>query len=155
MPNMLHFRLVEVIVHMKNLYDKERNLVNVSNSILRHYKLETFHPSLTELDAILDESKNKKICLILLDGFGKYIQELHSSSCHFILSHNKRTITSVFPPTTTSATRQRYQPLHSNFILILLSLTEGKKKGSEAIVCNPSVTRTGQSNLSSQGQTKY
>ncbi len=89
---------------MKNLYDKERNLVNVSNSILRHYKLETFHPSLVELDAILDESKNKKICLILLDGFGKHIQELHASSCHFILSHNKRTITSVFPPTTTSAT---------------------------------------------------
>lgn len=89
---------------MKKLYDENRNLVNVSNSLLRHYGLETFHPSLRELDAILDESKNKKICLILLDGFGKHIQELHSSSCRYILSHNKRTITSVFPPTTTSAT---------------------------------------------------
>lgn len=102
--NMLYFKTVEVNFCMKKLYDENRNLVNVSNSLLRHYGLETFHPSLKELDAILDESKNKKICLILLDGFGKHIQELHSSSCRYILSHNKRTITSVFPPTTTSAT---------------------------------------------------
>ena len=40
---------------MKKLYDENRNLVNVSNSLLRHYGLENFHPSLKKLDAILDE----------------------------------------------------------------------------------------------------
>lgn len=89
---------------MKNKYYDEGNLVSVSNSILKYFNQETFHPSLKELDVQLRRNPDKKVALILLDGFGKHIQEVYSKYCPFIRENNRFVISSVFPPTTVAAT---------------------------------------------------
>ncbi len=85
-------------------YEKNNCLVSISNSILKHFGIDTFHETHAEMDEILEANKNKKICLCLFDGMGKYIEELHCEFDPIILKHKKFTITSVFPPTTVAAT---------------------------------------------------
>ncbi len=87
-----------------DLYYKHKNLVNVSNSILRYFGVEEFHESLKELDEILDKNKGRKLCLILLDGFGKKIQEVYQDESKYVLEHKRIDISSVYPPTTVAAT---------------------------------------------------
>ena len=60
---------------MSIFFEDFNNLVSVSNSILRHYHIEGYHTSLAVLDQVLDQLNDKKICLVLLDGFGREIQE--------------------------------------------------------------------------------
>ena len=84
-------------------YNSEKNIVNISNSILKHYGVDTFHPSLKELDEKL-ASSSKKICVLLFDGLGKHILKRYASSCPFLLEHVFLDLTSVFPPTTVAAT---------------------------------------------------
>ena len=43
------------------------DLVNFSNSFLKHYDVPTFHDSIPELDEIL--KGHKKIVLLLFDGY--------------------------------------------------------------------------------------
>lgn len=88
---------------MKKLYEKNNCLVNVSSSILRHYGLPYRHPSLASLDRILDRTE-KKICVVLLDGFGSAIRKRYANEAKTINRHFYRRITSVFPPTTVAAT---------------------------------------------------
>ncbi len=88
----------------ENLFYDDENLVSVSNSILKYFHLDTYHPSLRSLDDRLKRNKNKKVALILLDGFSKHIQEVYYKYCPFIREHNSIVISSVFPPTTVAAT---------------------------------------------------
>ena len=85
------------------LYSKD-NLVSVSNSILKHFNLPMFHTSLDHLDECLNKSNNKKIALVLLDGYGSHIQEIYKNETRFIYDNVKVKITSIFPPTTVAAT---------------------------------------------------
>lgn len=84
-------------------YDLENNLVTVSNSLLKHFNCPTFHNTCKELDKILANT-NKRICVILFDGFGGLVQERHKEFCPYILNNKKIEITSIFPPTTAAAT---------------------------------------------------
>lgn len=97
-------QLILEVTNMSIYFDDSHSLVNVSNSILKFYSIPCFHPSDTIIDDLLKTTKNKKIVLILLDGFGKAIQEKYRQFCPFIYQHNKTTVTSVFPPTTAAAT---------------------------------------------------
>lgn len=89
---------------MKPFYEDGNSLVSVSNSILRYFGLDTFHETSRKLDSALDKNKDKKICLVLFDGFGKKIREVYRNESPFINSGRYQTITSVFPPTTVAAT---------------------------------------------------
>lgn len=89
---------------MSLFFDEKKNLVSLSNSILSYYGVAPFHDTLKELDSILKEKNRRKICLILLDGFGKAIQEKYEEACPFIRSKPYLSLTSVFPPTTVAAT---------------------------------------------------
>jgi predicted AlkP superfamily pyrophosphatase or phosphodiesterase len=89
---------------MADFYDDHHSLVNVSNSLLKYFSVPTFHETDSVVDSILMKNPRRKVCVILLDGFGKYIQERYSSFCPFIHSHVLGEITSVFPPTTVAAT---------------------------------------------------
>ena len=84
--------------------ERNNTLVNISNSILKFYDIPTFHNSYDELDKILEKNKNKKLCLILLDGFGKIILEKYKKYCPFLYSHINLDCYSVYPPTTVAAT---------------------------------------------------
>ncbi len=88
---------------MEKLFNENNCLVNLSSSILRHYDVDPYHPSLSSLDKVLDKT-DKRICLILLDGLGSYIRTVYSNYCSDLNSHFLTQITSVFPPTTVAAT---------------------------------------------------
>lgn len=89
---------------MKLELSKEKSLVNFGNSILKFYGCETFHNSYENLDNILKRHGNKKVCLVLLDGFGKVIVDKYKLDCPTISSSSKDTFYSSFPPTTVCAT---------------------------------------------------
>ena len=89
---------------MDIILNKENTLTNLGNSILKRFDCPTIHSSMLDIDKILSKNKDKKVCLILLDGFGKNIIEMYKDYCPFIYNHIYKTINSVFPPTTVAAT---------------------------------------------------
>ena len=80
----------------------ENSLVNLSNSILKHYHAETFHDSIPEVDELLEG--HKKVVAVLFDGMGSNIVRKHLKDKSFIRRHYVTTINSTFPPTTAAAT---------------------------------------------------
>ena len=80
----------------------ENSLVNLSNSILKHFGAETFHDTIPEIDKEL--KGYKKVVAVLFDGMGRNIVHLHLNEDSFIRSHYVTTINSTFPPTTAAAT---------------------------------------------------
>ena len=80
----------------------ENTLVSLSNSILKHFGVKTFHESIPEVDDAL--KGHKKVVAILFDGMGQNITRLHLKEKSYIRSHYVTTINSTFPPTTAAAT---------------------------------------------------
>ena len=77
-------------------------LVNLSNSILKHFGVEPFHDSIPEIDELL--KGHKKVVAVLFDGMGQNIVRKHFKENSFIRSHYVTTINSTYPPTTSAAT---------------------------------------------------
>ncbi len=80
----------------------DNSLVNLSNSILKNFNVETFHDSIPEIDKLL--SGHKKVVAVLFDGMGQNIIRKHLKENSFIRSHYVTTINSTYPPTTAAAT---------------------------------------------------
>lgn len=80
----------------------ENSLINLSNSILKHFSAETFH----ETNPVVDEQLKgyKKVVAVLFDGMGQNIVRKHLKENSFIRSHYVTTINSTYPPTTSAAT---------------------------------------------------
>ena len=78
------------------------SLVNLSNSILKHFGVEPFHETISEVDELL--KGHKKVVAVLFDGMGQNIVRMHLKENSFIRSHYVTTINSTFPPTTAAAT---------------------------------------------------
>ena len=93
-------KIIQNISPMK-VYN-ERNLVNLSNSILHHFGAETFHETIPEVDELL--KGHKKVVAILFDGMGKNIIRKHLKDNSFIRKNYALTINSTYPPTTAAAT---------------------------------------------------
>ena len=56
---------------MKTIYPDYNNcLTNVTNSLFKHYGIETYHETLKELDEILERNTYKNIVYMLYDGMG-------------------------------------------------------------------------------------
>lgn len=89
---------------MKNKFEvhNENSIVNLSNSILKHFGVDTFHDSLPVIDEQL--KGYKKVVAVLFDGMGQNIIKKHLKEDSFIRTHYVATINSTFPPTTTAAT---------------------------------------------------
>jgi predicted AlkP superfamily pyrophosphatase or phosphodiesterase len=85
-----------------SILDTKTNLVNLSNSLLKHYGVETFHPSIPEVDQLLEG--RSKVALFLFDGLGEYILDEHQRQSRYILQHKFMTIHSVNPATTVACT---------------------------------------------------
>ena len=123
---------------MDIILNKDNTLTNLGNSILKRFDCPTIHSSMKDIDEILSHNKDKKVCLILLDGFGKNIIEMYKDYCPFIYNHIFKTINSVFPPTTVAATTSlltckypietgyigwsQYFPEHNQFIDVFPSV---------------------------------
>ncbi len=89
------------------LLDYDNSILNLSNSILKHYGVETSYATLSDLDSILSHGK-RNIVLMIFDGMGTAVLDKHLSPDSFLRQHVVRPIRSVFPPTTTAATNTFY-----------------------------------------------
>ena len=78
------------------------SLVNLSNSILKHFGVEPFHDTISEVDELL--KGHKKVVAVLFDGMGQNIVHMHLKENSFIRRHYVTTINSTYPPTTSAAT---------------------------------------------------
>jgi len=80
----------------------KNSIVNLSNSIIKHFNGEPFHSTIPEVDKYLEGKK--KVVLFLFDGMGRYVLEKHLPENSFLRKHAFHYMTSTFPPTTVAAT---------------------------------------------------
>lgn len=83
--------------------DYDNSILNVTNSILKHYGVNVAYNTIPELDKELTNNY-KHIIYILLDGMGINIINKHLKKTDALRKFIKKEITSVFPPTTVAAT---------------------------------------------------
>jgi len=108
-----------MIINMKNIIfpDYEHSILNLINSILRHYRVNTKYNGLPKLDKEL--SKNyKNVVLIILDGMGEHVLKNISPNGYFMQKHADK-ITSTCPSTTTAAITTYYSgkpPIETGWI---------------------------------------
>ena len=87
---------------VKNNYDECPT--NLACSIRRYFGLEFHHKTLPFIDEILDRKKPENVVVIVLDGMGTNIMNRALGTESFFRQNLKKSITSVFPATTTAAT---------------------------------------------------
>lgn len=80
----------------------DNSLVNLSNSILKHFGVNPFHNTIPEIDEAL--KGHDKVVVVLFDGMGQNIVRKHLKEDSFIRKNYVHTINSTFPPTTAAAT---------------------------------------------------
>ena len=93
--------------------DYDNCLVNLSNSILKHFGAPISAPTLKMADRILEE-EHKNVVLLLMDAMGISILEKHLEPDGFLRSHLAGNYSSVFPPTTVAATTSVLSGLYPN-----------------------------------------
>lgn len=81
----------------------DNSIMNVSNSILKHYNVKTDYEGIDILDEKLKNDYNH-IIYILLDGMGANIVKKLLKKTDGLRRYMRKEITSVFPPTTVAAT---------------------------------------------------
>lgn len=91
----------------------KESITNLSNSILKHFNLKTYHNTLPFINKIL-EKDYKNIILVLCDGMGSILLDEMLDKNSFLIKNRVKTITSVFPPTTTAATTSMLSGLNPN-----------------------------------------
>lgn len=79
------------------------SILGLSNSILNHYGIKPFHPTLPGADFLLGKNF-PHVVVILLDGLGMNILEQNLSYRDFLRRNLYSDYSSVFPPTTTAST---------------------------------------------------
>ncbi len=84
----------------------ENSILNLINSILKYYNVETQYNGLKILDEEL-KKQYRNIALIILDGMGESILNLTSPN-GFLKENQKSIITSIFPSTTAAAMTTYY-----------------------------------------------
>jgi len=83
--------------------DYKHSILNLTNSVLKHYGAEFHHETLPMVDELLNK-QYKNVVVMVFDGMGSENLKNILSSESFLRSHLRDTITSVFPATTTAAT---------------------------------------------------
>lgn len=85
------------------LPDHTPTIVNLTCSILGHFSVKPPHPTLPLADKLL-EGNFRHVVLLILDGMGQNILNLHAAPEGFFRRHLAGSIHSTFPPTTVAAT---------------------------------------------------
>ncbi len=89
---------------MKLLYPDYNNCIaNLACSVLKYFGVQAPNKTLAMADELL-KKQYKNVVVLLLDGMGRNIIEKNLDSDGFFRSNLKGIYTSVFPPTTVSAT---------------------------------------------------
>ena len=98
---------------LSRLPDYNNCLVNLANSILSRFNVETTADTLPLADEYLKKDY-KKVVVLLLDAMGISILEKHLSRDGFFRSHLAGAYNSVYPPTTVAATTSIMSGLYPN-----------------------------------------
>ncbi len=96
----------------------EHSILNLINTILKYYDVNTKYKELPQLYKILNEKKYKNIVLVVLDGMGEHILK-NISPNGFLVNKQIDKITSVCPSTTTAAMTTYYSgkpPIETGWI---------------------------------------
>jgi len=83
--------------------DYTNSILNVTNTFLHHYKIQTPYKAIPILQEYLSPDI-QHIVYILLDGLGANVVKEHLQDEDYLKKYMVREITSVFPPTTVAAT---------------------------------------------------
>ena len=83
--------------------DYHNSIVNLACSILEYFGAESEHSTLKDVDELL-KYKYKNVVILLLDGLGVDALQYHLSENSFFRKNLIKEYSTVFPPTTTSAT---------------------------------------------------
>lgn len=97
--------------------DYNNCILNLVTSIIKYYGVESQFNSLKEVDALL-QKKYKNVVLLVLDGMGNNILKQISPD-GFLYKNKIKTITTVFPSTTTAAMTTYYSakpPIETGWI---------------------------------------
>lgn len=78
--------------------------VAISNSIRKYFSLPVYHDTDTDMDTWLNKNEIERIVVILIDALGTSVLKKHLKKDSFLLSHLLKSVTPVFPPTTTAST---------------------------------------------------
>ncbi len=107
--------MLEEVRDMKIVFpDYNNSLTNLSNSILKYFGIDTYHSTISEVDAILEEKHYQNVVLLLYDGMSSSLMKKNLGDDSFLNSHKMKDISSVFPPTTTAATTSVLSGLNPN-----------------------------------------
>ena len=87
-------------------FNRNKNLVTLSNSILKAYGIRPFHNTIKVVDELFNKNQipKRKLAVFLLDGFGTYIQKIYKKDIPNLYNHNFLKMTSIYPPTTVACT---------------------------------------------------
>ncbi|SEQ92003.1 Type I phosphodiesterase / nucleotide pyrophosphatase [Lachnospiraceae bacterium NE2001] len=99
--------------YLNRLPDYNNCLVNLANSILKKFDVETTASTLPLADEYLKKDY-KNVVVLLLDAMGISILEKHLSRDGFFRSHLAGAYDSVYPPTTVAATTSIMSGLYPN-----------------------------------------
>ncbi len=81
-----------------------KSIVSVSNSIMKYFDVKPYHNTLKELDDVLTRKNYQNVVLLVADGLGSENLKLLLTKDKFLRTKQIMNLTTVFPPTTTSAT---------------------------------------------------
>jgi len=85
-----------------SFYDKQTTLVNFASSLLAHYGVTPFHPSIPAVDELL--KNHQKVAVFLFDGAGEWVLKRWPHQDKYMREHGLLTIHSVNPATTVACT---------------------------------------------------
>ncbi len=82
--------------------DSTNNIVNFSNSLLAHFGVKPFHPTIPAIDKILEG--HDRVVVLLFDGMGTALLNNHLPKGAILRRNIAHTMTATFPPTTVAST---------------------------------------------------
>ncbi len=100
--------------HKISMPDYDNSILGIPSSILKHYGIRPRHKTLADLDRALSAQKYKNIILMVFDGMGMDVIRRNLPPLCFLDRNCVRDISSVFPCTTTAATKTIYSGLAPN-----------------------------------------
>lgn len=83
--------------------DYDHSILSITSSILKYYGVDFGYQTIDILDQRLMKNP-RNVIYVLVDALGSEIMKKHPQKADFLIKHQKDTLTTVFPSTTTSAT---------------------------------------------------
>lgn len=91
-----------MMMNNKLEFKNDNTIVNLANSILKHFNAPTHHTTIKEIDDAL--KGHKKVVVMLFDGLGTSLRKYNLDDKSAINTHFLHRINATYPPTTVAST---------------------------------------------------